>query len=547
MTFDTTLIQGWPDAIWCGINTAPGGGVFLLHGAVTNGGAHYVQVFPNEYRYVTFNGDGTYKSKAGHDGSSIGCLGQSISQLYGAGRAFNLVTSKVVDSSGVSTMVQGWPDAIRCGINTAPGGGVFLLHGAVTNGDAHYVQVFPNEEYRYVTFNGDGTYKSKAGYDGSSIGCLGQSISQLYGAGRAFNLVTSKIADATPPTNTPPTCNSFSFTLNSGSSNTLNFASYVSDAQDPATNLKIKLNTLPTCGSITSVNGSAATSGQSYSISELIYKACSTNTAAIQDTISYSVVDTDSLESSKCNIGVSINAVTPTPTHTPPTNTTNNYCLKLKTLSLGSVGDLDRKNEEIELEITSLNKQLDCGIFIFDIVKNVKDKNININIPCSKGGFVDIRFIERDICNDDMTLKKLECEVTGRSVQLTIQITPDNTATSYTQCISSTKETQVCGDIKVGIVGGSFCYAYQWGKEECGTTQVSETTSEYILVYEVVDQGCDFGATNLQSNEHCYSEHYYPGPTCNANAGSTNATSDATTLDYSIALIAFSTLTLFFD
>jgi hypothetical protein len=336
--------------------------------------------------------------------------------------------------------------------------------------------------------------------------------------------------------NPAPTCNSFSLTLNSGSSNTLNFTSYVSDAQDPTANLKIKLNTLPSsCGSITSANGSAAVSGQSYSVSELIYKACSTNITT-QDTMSYSVVDTGSLESSKCSIGISINAA-------PPTNTTNNYCLKLKTLSLGSVGDLDRKNEEIELEITSLNKQLDCGIFLFDIVKNVKDKNLNINIPCNSGDFVDVRFIERDNCNDDMTLKKIQCTVTGQGIQLPIQITPDNTATSYTQCISSTKEIQACGDVNLGIVGGSFCSAYTWGKEECGTTQVSETASEYILVYEVVNQGCDFSATNLQRNEYCYYDHYIPGPTCNTSP----TTSDATTLDYSTALMAFSALTLFFD
>ena len=73
----STMIQNWPDALRCGIDTTPGA-VFLLHGAVTNGGAYYVQVFPNEYRYVIFNGDGTCNSKAGHDDSSRGCLGQSI-------------------------------------------------------------------------------------------------------------------------------------------------------------------------------------------------------------------------------------------------------------------------------------------------------------------------------------------------------------------------------------------------------------------------------------------------------------------------------------
>ena len=121
-------------------------------------------------------------------------------------------------------------------------------------------------------------------------------------------------------TNTAPTCNSFSLTSSSGSSTALNFGSYISDAQDPAANLEIKLYTLPSsCGSITSANGSAAVLGQNYSVIELTYKACSPNIIT-QDTISYSVVDTGNLESSKCNIGISINPVVPP----PATNTTTN-------------------------------------------------------------------------------------------------------------------------------------------------------------------------------------------------------------------------------
>ena len=346
---------------------------------------------------------------------------------------------------------------------------------------------------------------------------------------------TDTLPAPTSPTNTAPICSNFSLTSSGGTSTVLSFSSNVIYAQDPINNLKIKLYDLPQCGNIANAGGITAVIGQSYSVNELVYRSC--NTAA-QGTFSYSVVDSGSLESSKCNINLVVNS-TPDPI--------NKFCLKLKTLSLGSVGDLNRKNEEIELEIKSLDKQLDCGLFLFDIEKNLKDKNLNINIPCNPGDFVDIRFIERDNCNDDIALKKIGCDVTGKSVQLPIQITPDNTATSYTQCISSTKEKQVCDFVKVGIVGGLFCSAYQWDKEECGTTQVSETHSEYILVYEVVmNQGCDFGATNLQSNEHCYYDHYYPGPTCNALPNPT-ASSDGTTLDYSISGLVLCTFFAFYN
>ena len=242
-----------------------------------------------------------------------------------------------------------------------------------------------------------------------------------------------------------------------------------------------------------------------------------------------------------------------TPTSTTPTTSVPTIaptlCLKLKTLTLGSIGDLDRKNEEIELEIKSLNKQLDCGLFLFDIAKNVKDKNLNINIPCNSGDFVDIRFIERDNCNDDITLKKLECDLTGKSIQLPIEITSDSTATSYDQCIDSAKNTQSCNNINT--VGGRFCSKYQWNKEECGTTtQVSETTSKYILIYEVTNQKCDFDPTNLQSNEGCLNSNYYPGPICEfattiqPSSDTTQSSNDAIPLGHSTALMALAWLCL---
>ena len=523
MTFNTTMVPNWPDAIRCSTDGSSGGAIFIIHGSSSVPGSLsvYHQIFSGEGRYVIFNSDGTYNFSAG--ANSQGCLGQSIQQLYSSDKAYNLLTSKTQDSTGATSIVPNWPDAIRCSTDGSSGGAIFIIHGSssVPGSLSVYHQIFSGEG-RYVIFNSDGTYNSSAG--ANSQGCLGQSIAQLYAANKAYNLLTSKTQDSTGATSIVPnwpdaiTCNGASILFIHGASSASGQISWYRQVYSP----EDRFVAFNSDGSYNSKGGHDGTTrgclGQSIAQLYAANKAFNL-----------------------------VTPTTPTPTPTPTQSTNKANCLKLKTLSLGSVGDLDRKNEEIELEITSLNKQLDCGLFIFDIVKNVKDKNININIPCSKGGFVDIRFIERDICNDDMTLKKLECEVTGRSVQLTIQITPDNTATSYTQCISSTKETQVCGDIKVGIVGGSFCYAYQWGKEECGTTQVSETTSEYILVYEVVDQGCDFGATNLQSNEHCYYDHYYPGPTCSTLPTTTSVSGDATTLDCSTAGLLLCTFLVFYN
>ena len=129
----TTMISNWPDAIRCGDGTRDSGAVFMLHAAGSNTGdiSWYVQVFSGEYRYVNFKSDGSYNTKGGYDGSSRGCLGQSIKQLYDAGKAFNFVSSKTYHGS--DTMISNWPDAIRCGDGTRDSGAVFMLHAAGSN------------------------------------------------------------------------------------------------------------------------------------------------------------------------------------------------------------------------------------------------------------------------------------------------------------------------------------------------------------------------------------------------------------------------------
>jgi len=158
----------------------------------------------------------------------------------------------------------------------------------------------------------------------------------------------------------------------------------------------------------------------------------------------------------------------------------------LENLSLGSIGDLDRSNEEIEMEINSKNsynkeKYLNCGLYQFETAQS-KIMSLAINIPCTKGEYVDIRFVERDNCNDDTMLLPIMCDTTSLKNNVKIEINPDGTVTGYTQCIHSSNEVSSGlngGMSAVAEAGGSFSHAYTWGKEECGNSELQETTSEY--------------------------------------------------------------------
>jgi hypothetical protein len=59
-------------------------------------------------------------------------------------------------------------------------------------------------EDRFVSFYSDGSYRTRSGYDETSVGCQGKSIHELYNVGRAFNFVTSKLQDATGQTSILP-------------------------------------------------------------------------------------------------------------------------------------------------------------------------------------------------------------------------------------------------------------------------------------------------------------------------------------------------------
>ena len=81
--------SGWPHAINCGVSRDM---LFILHASPGNGDlAWYVQVYPNEYRYVRFNADGSYHDRAGADAVSVGCNNKSIDQLRREHKAYKAV------------------------------------------------------------------------------------------------------------------------------------------------------------------------------------------------------------------------------------------------------------------------------------------------------------------------------------------------------------------------------------------------------------------------------------------------------------------------
>ena len=234
-----------------------------------------------------------------------------------------------------------------------------------------------------------------------------------------------------------------------------------------------------------------------------------------------------------------------------PTCSPTSVCLNLnlKSLHLGSVGDLDRNNEEIEIHIKSGIEELDCGLYLFDMLRQTQDQTLNISIPCINDEFVKVRFYERDNCNDDTRLESIKCALTNGLQNLEVAISSDNTETSYTKCRSSSNTGTACVDASVGTVvqvGGSYCNEYTWGTEECGTNTVSETSSQYTLEYEVTNGTCC-----SQNTIKCtVGGQYYPGPICSniptataVNVPTTTAANDAFAYDIDL-LIMGSVLTV---
>ncbi|MCZ7935725.1 tail fiber domain-containing protein [Agrobacterium leguminum] len=98
--------------------------------------------------------------------------------------------------SGTTTMVTGWPDALRCNITTPNSGPriIPLAYAPWTDGRYFYRTHNGFEEYIGLIFNADGSfnandYNTKSGAQTSASDCSNKSIAQLYAEGKAFNFI----------------------------------------------------------------------------------------------------------------------------------------------------------------------------------------------------------------------------------------------------------------------------------------------------------------------------------------------------------------------
>jgi hypothetical protein len=199
-------------------------------------------------------------------------------------------------------------------------------------------------------------------------------------------------------------------------------------------------------------------------------------------------------------------------------------CLTLKRMHLSCIGDIDRTNVEIECHISTNphilpRSEFSCGLFTFDLTKN-DDRDLDISIPCKLGENVIIRLYERDNCNDDTAAFIIQCTATGFNVaSINVDISADDTTTEYSKCRQFSNAVSTCGTAQTGSgqSGGSFCYEYQWGEEECGSVGVKESTSQYWMEYEVVEGECSseqVAVTEVVCPPKFTS--YIPGPICSS-------------------------------
>ncbi|NTB05785.1 tail fiber domain-containing protein [Agrobacterium tumefaciens] len=98
--------------------------------------------------------------------------------------------------SGTSTVIAGWPDALRCNITTPNSGPRIIPLSYAPWIDGRYFYRTHNgfSEYIGLIFNADGSfyandYNTSSGAQTSSSDCSNKSISQLYAEGKAFNYI----------------------------------------------------------------------------------------------------------------------------------------------------------------------------------------------------------------------------------------------------------------------------------------------------------------------------------------------------------------------
>jgi hypothetical protein len=120
--------------------------------------------------------------------------------VSGSVLAFNAATSSwtalpIQQVMSTTTMISGWPDAIRCNANPNTHAITFLLVYNYYSGTVYYryAQAAGVATEYGIAFNAtDGSYQSaNSNLPGYDVNCANRSIAQLYAEGKAFNFIGS--------------------------------------------------------------------------------------------------------------------------------------------------------------------------------------------------------------------------------------------------------------------------------------------------------------------------------------------------------------------
>jgi hypothetical protein len=193
------------------IANTSGGYISLTTGATTWGylgsSATYLPLVSGTYHYGQYasftaltvggvavtGGGGTTRLSSLTDVTTTGVVSGSVLAYNGATSSWTALPIQQVMST--TTMVQGWPDAIRC---YRPGTSDYMTLYYIYSGTSIYYRFISNDANDYnIQFNTSGAYMSQSNLSTSDCATNSWSISQLYANGRAFNFIGTASTSST--------------------------------------------------------------------------------------------------------------------------------------------------------------------------------------------------------------------------------------------------------------------------------------------------------------------------------------------------------------
>ncbi len=127
-------------------------------------------------------------------------------------------------------------------------------------------------------------------------------------------IITSSVVSA----NTTPSCSNTTFSVTPSGTVTVNLTNKVSDNEDTDDKLQVKIKSTPKAGKLYNKSNQEAVVGNGYAVNELQYRA---GNAPVIDSFSYTILDTQLLESNQCTVGIAINDPAPSPIQTATSTT----------------------------------------------------------------------------------------------------------------------------------------------------------------------------------------------------------------------------------